>query len=179
MAIGFNSDTINGLYLPGNIIQVINSENDYTHTITNNANWNSDLLSAVGTTWEIAITPKYNNSKIIIQLLQNGYISRLSDSAYFGMSIWRKIGAGAYSQIQTPQVDSNGSYEFGMGFTGISTFAFYSAFSKLYVDSPNSTNEIKYKFSIRTYYTNTSFTANINATPTKGKSFCVLQEVQQ
>lgn len=163
----------------GNVIQVVNSENQYTHTITNNANWNSDLLSNVGVPWEITITPKRNNSKIEIQLSQNGSTGQNSaNSSYFGISIWRKIGSGAYSQIQTPQTDGSGSYEFGLSSLGASAMGLYSAFNKLYIDSPNSLNTITYKFSVRTYQ-NSVFTANTSSTPTKGKSYCVLKEIQQ
>lgn len=166
----------------GNVIQVVNSENQYSHSITNNANWNSDLLLNVGVPWEIVVTPKHSNSKIEIQLLQNGSVGSSSNGSYFGISIWRKIGLGAYSQIQVPHTDNNGSVEFGLYSTisagTITSLGMYSNYSKLYIDSPNSTDTITYKFSVRTYSVST-FSANINGSLNKSKSYCILKEIQQ
>jgi len=158
----------------GNIIQAVNSENDYTHIITTTGNWNSDILSAVATSWEISITPKYVNSKTIIQLYLSATISASSNSL-FGVSIWRKIGSNPYTQIQIPITDVNGSYEYGLGGNSL-----YGGFSKLFIDFPNTTDLVKYKFSAR-LYAGYSGTLGINntTTPTKGKSFCLIQEVQQ
>ena len=161
----------------GNIIQVVNSENTYNQTTSNNANWSTDVLSAVGTTWEIPITPKYTNSKIKIQLCLSSVISKSATSAYFGISIWRKIGAGSYIQIQIPQVDNNGSYEFGVN--GGSSSGLYLNALKLFIDSPNSSSIVTYKFSVRTYSSSDTLNINPNATLSTGKSYCVIEEIQQ
>lgn len=162
----------------GNIIQVINSTNSHSQSTTNNANWNTDVLSAIGVPWEISITPKYVNSKIKIQLLLNVSITT-AGSSYFGISIWRKIGAGTYTQIQIPQVDANGAYEFGIGVGGGSSTTMYLNSSKLFIDSPNSTGLVTYKFSIRTYTSSTNLTTNVPGTVSLGKSYCTIEEVQQ
>lgn len=163
----------------GNIIQVVNSEIGHTQTTTNNANWSTDVLSAVGTPWEIPITPRYVSSKVKIQLLLCAVVSISSTSAYFGVSIWRKIGAGSYTQIQVPTTDTNGSYEFGMGIGNATSATLYSNFPKLFVDTPNTTDLVTYKFSVRTYTSSVALTINIATTPVPGRSYCVIEEIQQ
>lgn len=162
----------------GNIIQVVNSTNTYNQTTSNSANWNTDILSGIGVVWEIPIIPKYVNSKIKIQLSLSGVITYPANSSYFGIAISRKIGAGAYSQIQIPLTDANGSYEFGIVASGASGISLYTNFNKLYVDSPNTIDLVTYKFSARTYLSST-LNCNIAATPSTGKSYCVVEEIQQ
>ena len=157
----------------GNIIQVVNFENSYGHTITNYTSWNSFIQSSSGIDWEVSITPKYENSKIIIFRALNG--NAYGSNTYIGFGLNRKIGSGVYSQIYTPVVDSNGAYEYGTG--GLTSL--YNVYMNFYVDSPNSKSEIKYKFSTRVYGSGQTYQSNSFGSVNNGKSFILLAEVQQ
>lgn len=157
----------------GNIIQVVNFENSYGHTITNYTSWSSFIQSASGIDWEVSITPKYENSKIIIFRALNG--NTYGSNTYIGFGLNRKIGSGVYSQIYTPVVDSNGAYEYGTG----SLPSQYNVYMNFYVDSPNSKSEIKYKFSTRVYGSGQTYQSNSFGSVNNGKSFILLAEVQQ
>lgn len=154
----------------GNVIQVLNFSNSYAHTITNSSNWNSSILSAASTDWEVSITPKYTTSKILVLYSIMSEVQGGTNS-YTGIKISRKIGSGSYSEILVVT-------ERQFGFASGSVAGAYSAnqCTYNYFDSPNTTSSISYKFPCRvnsgtTNYINGLFGGNI--------STVTLMEVQQ
>lgn len=122
----------------GNVIQTINSSNSYSHVITSISY--TDILSAVGTTWEIAITPKYANSKILIIYSIVGQLYISGNTQYVGFGISKKIGTGSYSRIFSPS-----AFQFGVAIGGGNSLYYNNQNTNLYNDTSSTTQEIKYK----------------------------------
>lgn len=161
----------------GNVIQLQNSTNTFDQSNATSGSY-SDVNSAVATPWEVTITPRYTNSKIIIMYSINFYITTSTASAYAGFRIDRKIGAGAYSNIYENQRDNTGPYMYGQSVGGASSSTMYTQGTILYIDQPNTTSIVTYKLLYRPY-SGTSMGMNISQTQSNGKSYCILQEVQQ
>lgn len=163
-----------GLHSSGLMIQSIYSENDYVNATTGVTY--TDILSAVGVSWEIPITPKFNNSVIQLNALFQARIGRATTvGAYGGMSVQRKIGSGAYATIFTPVSDATGPYTFGINLAT----QLQNIIGITIQDSPATTETVTYKFQYRVYTSTTNattLTINENVT-TKGKSFCFLREI--
>lgn len=155
----------------GNVIQSLYFTNSYNHSTSNSSNWTTYILSAAGTTFEVSITPKYNNSKIILLYNFSSYLSLGSGNTQaFGIRIDRKIASGSYSSIYTGASDR----QFEMSGSGLSSVflglqAIYS-----YEDSPNSTSQITYRFPVRVFNGSGSIAINL-----AGTSSINLIEIQQ
>lgn len=166
-------------YMPvGSIIQSVYSSNSYQTSTTGTTY--TDVLSALGVTWEIAITPKSSSS--VINLMANLSIL-LGDagigSVYAGVRIQRKIGAGAYSTIFNPMADGSGPTDLGVGTTG-TTVSQYSRHHLMLRDSPATISPVTYKFQISVRGGSGSQLMYINNdTTTDGQSFVFLNEVKQ
>lgn len=164
----------------GNVIQLQNSTNTFNQNNTTTGSY-SDVNSASSTPWEITITPRYTNSKIIIFYVINFtvYGPVLAGSAYAGFRIDRKIGAGAYSNIYENQRDANGAYNFGTNSSVASTLSIFANAILMYVDSPNTTSTCTYKLLSMPYNTGHGIVINVSASNINGKSYVTVQEVQQ
>jgi len=127
----------------GKIGQVINSSIDYQHSTTGTSA--IDLESSSGTAWETAITPSASNSKILIIAsvciynAQHG-ASTVQENRYF-LHCDEKIGSASYSGIMNQ--NWMGHYYYN-GTTKVTLDPAWRSFSKL--QSPNTTDEVKYKF---------------------------------
>jgi len=132
-------------YIPGlgKVGQVINSITTYQHETTGTTAIN--IESSSGTAWETAITPTATNSKILalfsvcIYNKQNG--SSTNQETRFFLHFDQKIGSGSYSSI----ADQNwmGQYYY----SGAQKTLLSPEWKSLSVlISPNTTDEIKYKF---------------------------------
>lgn len=142
MPIGLNSDTQTGLYLPGSVVQVVQTITNGTITTTSTSYQNYSALAC-------SITPRYSSSKILIMLsgsiykytanyvITGGYIgiysSRTSSRVFTSDFLWDDRthqtlqvnlplcmnyldSPSTTSTITyTPQYASNGSYAFGFG----------------------------------------------------------------
>lgn len=170
MPITLNSDSQNGLYLPGTIVQVVSSSNSYAHSITNSSNWNNSILSALSTDWEVSITPKYINSAILviynIMMEING-----GTNTYSGLKISRKIGSGSYSEIFITN-----TRQFGWASGSVAGAYVANQWNNNYIDLPNTLNQIFYKFPCQV---NSGTTSYINGLSGGNISTVLLMEIQR
>lgn len=152
MAIGFNSDTINGLYLPGSVIQSVFAQ---TNTPKSNA---SGTPISVG--MPCTITPKYINSKIIILYFIGGCYSP-------------SAGTGMQFRLYKNGSAITGTFEDIQSYSGASDIG--AKYSGMFYDTPNTTNSIIYEpyFASRNGLT-TQYIQNNNS-----YSNIILLEVQQ
>lgn len=160
----------------GNVIQVVTSTSTYAHTISGNAL--TDIKSGATTTWEVTITPRYNNSRIIIIGSIGLYTTRSGADVYISLLIDRKIGSGSYSNIYKGIEDVNGGYNYGIGAGGASSSSFYNQCIFIYEDLPATTSQLTYKFPIKPYYANQSTLISSSSTNGANKSYIYLIEVQ-
>jgi hypothetical protein len=165
-----------GLYAPGHVVQSIYSSNSYQTSTTGTTY--TDVLSALGVTWEIAITPKSASS--VIDLMANLSISLLDlgfNAVFAGVRIQRKIGAGAYSTIFNPMADGSGPTDLGVATSG-TAISQYSRHHLMLRDSPATISPVTYKFQISVRYGSGSQIMRINTdSTTDGQSFVFLNEV--
>jgi len=127
----------------GKIGLIINSQVDYLHNTTGTTA--IDLESSSGTTWETAITPSASNSKILvlgsvcIYNKQNGQST--NQETRFFLHFDQKIGSNSYSAVMNQ--NWMGHYYYN-GAQKATLSPKWVSFSKLL--TPNTTDEIKYKF---------------------------------
>lgn len=164
-----------GLYAPGHVVQSVYSANSYQTSTTGTTY--TDVLSALGVTWEIAITPKSSTSVIDLFANLSYFLSAAQQGHFGGIRVQRKIGAGAYSTIFTPVSDGSGVLGNGFTATGATAVAVRDRHTIILRDSPASTSAITYKFQISNRPGTTPvFTINEDQT-TDGQSFVILNEV--
>ena len=127
-------------FAPGKILQIVSSENAYTHSTTSSSM--VDIESSSGTAWETTITPSATSSKIIIManllmtMEQNGNSNNRGE-----ISTNIKIGSGSYSNLQQGMV---GNYDYGgSGVQGRMRLCFN------YQISPSTTSAVTVKFQIQ------------------------------
>jgi len=133
------SDTV--LYAPGHIIQVVTYKDTSTALFgTTSASYvtNGDMPAAT-------ITPKFSNSKILIQAM----IGMQSDqTGQIENTIYRTTGGVA--------TDLSGGNTYGLAFKGVGTGTFWAECSISWSDNPNTTNAVEYK-----WYSRSETAANI------------------
>jgi hypothetical protein len=126
----------------GKIGQVVTGTNNAYNTSSSATSF-TDVLSAIGTTWETAITPTATSSKILI--LPSVYIRNFrngSNDARGTINMMAKIGGGSYAEIDV--ANNWGAYDYGG--SGILQDNQYVPI-QLY--SPSTTSEVKIKFQIK------------------------------
>mgnify|MGYP003134312430 CR=1 FL=1 len=153
----------------GKVLQTISSNNAYTTSNTSTSQ--TDILSASGTTWEIAITPSATSSKILFMCslsLHSVNSGTSSDQESRGsFHIYEKIGGGSYSRF-VHDYESLGVYSYdGNGVWMITDMA------KQIMRSPSTTSEVKYKFQINCL----NGTGTVACNETYKSSDCVLMEI--
>jgi len=122
MAIGFNSDTINGLYLPGSIIQSV-----FAQTSTQKTNATS---TPVNVGMPCTITPKYINSKVIILYFVGGcYVNTSGNAIQFRLYKNGSNITGTFEDIHS----YSGASDVGAKYSG------------MFHDTPNTTSPIIYE----------------------------------
>ena len=82
---GANADTVlipsgQTLHAPGHVIQVVRSTFTAAHNTTS-----STSFSSMGSPFNLAITPKFNNSIILIDVMLNPYVSGNGDSGNYNI----------------------------------------------------------------------------------------------
>jgi hypothetical protein len=164
----------------GNVIQAKHSLNSYQNTNTLIAY--TDINSSLGNIWEVSITPKYSNSKIIIICNFSIFcgITGVISTAYSGINISRKIGSGSYSQIYVDASNTGtGGFGFGINIGSATSPAIYGKYLITTEDEPNSSSQITYKFGYSSFAAGQITTINANGTSTSNKSTVILMEIQQ
>jgi len=101
------------------------------------------------TNGNIAITPKYNNSKILI--IPN-ILFYLQDSSSEYMYIGFRLLRGSSTVVSpTISADSNGGYDYGADFAANQTLQFGGRHCGHHVDTPATTSATTYKFQTLNY----------------------------
>ena len=142
---------------PGNVIQVVTKTFGDQTTVTSYGTTYTDVTNGT-----IAITPKFNNSQILI--IPNLSIL-IQDSgttyAYFGVRCLR-----GSSTVLSPglNLDSNGSYDYGIGIgpaSGVmSSLQFDTRVTAHHIDTPATTSATTYKFQVINYSDGRTTTVN-------------------
>ena len=152
-------------FAPGKILQIVSSENAYTHSTTSSSM--VDIESSSGTAWETTITPSATSSKIIIManllmtMEQNGNSNNRGE-----ISTNIKIGSGSYSNLQQGMV---GNYDYGG--SGCQS---RQRVQMQFITSPSSTDACKVKFQMKG---TTGTSMNFNDNNAILDSTCILYEV--
>ena len=117
-----------GLRVPGTVIQTL-------HGNLSNVNTNSTTMVDIGT---LSITPKYNNSKILVTFLNHIYVTEnASDS-------WR--GTNIRLLRDTTVIYGDGTSEYGHGRFEQQDQNRYMAYqTRQFLDSPSTASAITYK----------------------------------
>ena len=137
---------------PGNVIQVVTKTFGDQTTVTSYGTTYTDVTNGT-----IAITPKFNNSQILI--IPNLSIL-IQDSgttyAYFGVRCLR-----GSSTVLSPglNLDSNGSYDYGFAAPS-GTLQFDTRVTAHNIDTPATTSATTYKFQVINYSDGRTTTVN-------------------
>ena len=128
------------LHAPGHVIQVVNAEKLDT------ASTNSAMPSWIDTGLSCTITPKFNNSKILVHA---DYAGGVTTAAFNYFRVVRNIGGGSYSMISEAASPGNRNAIHGMvhdsdnqGQVCLQTFN--------HLDSPATTSAVNYKIQFAT-----------------------------
>ena len=142
---------------PGNIIQVVTKEFTDQTSITSYGTTYTDVTNGT-----IAITPKFNNSKILI--IPNIEILTQDSSSnyiYFGV---RCVRGSSTALGPTPAADGNGSYDYGIGVGPASgtlgSIQFDTRVTAHHIDTPATTSATTYKFQVVNYSNGRTTTVN-------------------
>lgn len=172
---GTASTTLDSLNRAGNILQVIQHT---TSTQTTNT-----TTSFIDTGLSGSITTINANSKILVMVAQNFYISSNTSSAGGGIHLNRII-SGTEATLEDGPRSSTGPYGLWMGAGNNSTNSttHYSKYNFQYLDSPNqaANTAITYKTKMAVYEASNGYTiaANIGANIIEnGTSYLTLMEV--
>jgi len=137
---GANADTVlipsgQTLHAAGHVIQVVNAEK------LNTAATNSQLPSWVDIGLSCTITPKFNNSKIIVTV---DAALGISTAVYTYFRVVRNIGSGSYSMISEADTPGSRNAIHGMAYDAdnegqvvLQTFN--------HLDNPATTSAVTYK----------------------------------
>ena len=128
----------------GKVLNVVSGIITYS-TETTSTNY-TDVLSASGTTWETAITLSSSSNKVLILPSLHTYSSRNGNGEVrYSLIMLGKIGSASYSQIG----DSGSHVRFGHFDFGGSGAILGQTYSQSFLWSPNSTDELKVKFQMK------------------------------
>ena len=142
---GANADTVlipsgQTLHAPGHVIQVVNAEK------LNTASTNSQLPSWVDIGLSCTITPKFNNSKIIVTV---DAALGIATAVYTYFRVFRNIGGGSYSMISEADTPGSRNAIHGMAYDAdnegqvvLQTFN--------HLDNPATTSTVTYKVQFAT-----------------------------
>ncbi|MDA8860419.1 hypothetical protein N9I36_00475 [Planktomarina temperata] len=166
----------NGVHIAGHVIQVVNAEK------LNTASTDSTLPSWVDTGLSCTITPKFNNSKIIVSV---DAALGINASAYTYFRVVRNIGSGSYSMISEADTPGSRTAIHGMeydldnqGQVKLQTFN--------HLDSPATTSAVTYKVQLATssggayvYMGQSNRDTDSAANDGRASSRIILQEIAQ
>jgi hypothetical protein len=129
----------------GSVLQVIGS-----NVAGGNVSVTSTTYTDTGCT--ATITPSSSSSKIIV-FARGAYTQgRSDDDISAGIKLVRNIGGGSFSDLVTPQADTNGPYELTLELTAGGNINNRGGFyNYCFLDSPNTTSACIYKIQARPY----------------------------
>jgi hypothetical protein len=121
--------------------------------IKNNTGWDA-INDNLTTGFVIAITPKSNLSKILVNIIVHIGLSPTADSRWWGIKLYRKIGSGDWTEVTGPNGTETGSAAATAGtpvwisYTMTGTEGDYvykiTNVTGTYLDSPNTTATVYY-----------------------------------
>ena len=130
--------TSNTVHLPGHVIQVVNAEKlDTTSTNSVPPTWADSGLSCT-------ITPKFNNSKILVHV---DAAMGVTTAAFSMFRVVRNIGSGSYSMISEADTPGSRTAIHGMSYD-VDNQGIVQGQSFTHLDSPATTSAVTYKVQI-------------------------------
>ena len=127
----------------GSILQTVTKDFSNSTQITSSGTTYTDVTNGT-----ITITPKFNNSKILIIPNLNILIQDSSSTyVYFGVRCLRGSSA---STIPALNLDGNGSYDYGFAAPS-GTLQFDTRITAHHIDNPATTSATTYKFQVINY----------------------------
>lgn len=135
-----------GVYSPGSVVQVIKSGN-FTH---GHISGTSSSYTSMGSAFSLAITPKFNNSVILITVMLNPYTSGSNNSGTFNI------------HNGTSFIAANATNGFGIVPTHGTASGTYSHFIISASDTVSSTATRTYQIHFRSDNTNNNVTFYAN-----------------
>lgn len=157
--------TLDRLERAGNILQVVQGSTSTQVEIASTTYTDTGLTAT--------ITPTSGTSKILVIVNQQARLSRLTANFFAGHRIERNNVT-----ILDSVTDNTGAFEFGMSLPSLASIGHWFIFSKMILDSPNSTNSLTYKTQARMYQTSSSGSFQFQtSSTTNGSSRIILMEV--
>ena len=167
--------TSNTVHLPGHVIQVVSAEKlDSTAYNTIMPSWTDVGLSCT-------ITPKFNNSKILVTV---DVALGITTAVFNYMRVVRNIGGGSYSMISEANTPGNRNATHGMAYDAdnqgqvvLQTFN--------HLDSPATTGAVIYKIqgacsgASYSYVGQSNRDTDLSQSDPRSSSRIVLQEIAQ
>ena len=130
----------------GKLLQVVNSENGYRVLISTTAL--TDMDSGSGVTWEVAITPSATSSKVLFScnLSLLGFYTA-GANALLGVTLFEKIGAGAYASFGGADNASSNLQANHAGIHKVASDETYvgNLFNQSILRTTNTTSAVSYK----------------------------------
>ena len=138
----------NGVIIPGHVIQHQYSYYNYSgasnETETTSASWQASGFN-------VTITPKYSNSRILFMAALNIKRTVNSNQSYLDLQVRRSIAGGAYAVTSPSESDGDHARHADHG-----TSLEYTQLTLIVPDHPNTTSAINYKVYIRNSASNTN-----------------------
>ena len=148
----------------GSIIQV-----KYTMIDTTSSSHNSNSTTYNDTGHDVLISPRFSNSKVLVSLGVQIYATNSAYHSYVGIVRDDDIGSGVHNSSNNVLFHASTLWESsGPGQA--------NNISMSYLDSPNTTDEVKYSMYIKS--DNTNNTVYINGS-SNSDAFIMAQEVKQ
>ena len=159
-SINATSLLINGTQISGNLSQgMVVQMKHLTYTqmdVKNNVSWDA-INDNLATGFVIAITPSNTSSKVLVNMIAHIGTEPTSDSRWWGIKLYRKIGAGgAWTEITGANGTETGaaaaaagtpvwvSHNLGSVASGNEYLYFVANVSGTYLDAPNTTSIVYY-----------------------------------
>jgi hypothetical protein len=121
--------------------------------IKNNTGWDA-INDNLTTGFVIAITPKSNLSKILVNIIVHIGLAASNYSVWWGIKLYRKIGSGDWTEVTGPNGTETGSAAATAGTPVWISYTMYAGdldyqwkvtnVTGTYLDSPNTTSTVYY-----------------------------------
>ena len=150
-ASNISSGTLNSArFSGGKILQVVGS-----NVAGGNVSITSTTYTDTGCT--ATITPSSSSSKILVFARGSYTQGATDDTVQGGIKLLRNVGGGSFTNLVTPNADTNGPYETALELTAggnINNRGGY--YTYCFLDSPNTTSACIFKIQARPYDANNS-----------------------
>ena len=143
------------IYAPGMVVQVAERAGD--NNVSRAATTSS---SYVATNLQITITPKFNDSKIIVRCVTTANTNQSSGGEMINYTLYRSVGGGSFSAVRA---QTN-----GIGHIYNTTSRTQCSVTAEVVDTPNTTSAVIYKIYMKS---SAGTSVEIPATTTEAASF--------